>query len=688
MEGASRREALINAMRPGTSLRRQLFPEDVLLDDSYSRSSSPSPRPSPYLRPTSHIIPEPDTMLSSPRKFSYASVKEDPIQATPQSFASSLSSEELEEVEWIAWPCSQWCRTKGLCSHHSGGTHDDYIQSRLEGYARSNPRKLQKILQEIEKRHKAQKNGKLPTGAVVRVGKHRSDSGLEIWREKLRKVLAQPAVDDEVLVSSDDEEESDTYSVRNGELSTLEMLPNEIQDLIFSYTTVDHTADPYARPHTDLCSLSLVSKSLHAAALRVMYRHVSIPQSKSFTKFLRSLTEDESLGQFVQCLDFSHYSNIGFGRTRTTSTRTPFLTPTTIKECLDRLPQLQAFLVHEHIDDELDVNVFNKLFNLPQLQALDLLACSSKPFNVAITQACASESFGESPLPLKRLSLHECTTLQEPVFKALLPRLTQLTHLDVAHTLINDEALHSIPHTARITHLNLERCTRLTGAGVVRFLTTHPAVKDSIVYLNIMADASRHRLLTEDDLDRLLPALPRTARSLNIGGARINPSHVSALRKVATHVEELGLRGANLGMSADINRLFTSENNDNHQSAIHYLDLSDIKSVTQMSLSYSSDAITGLHTAPLEVIEVGGSVLEQLKRRSAKVKDPEWVVRELGRRGWYVRQPKPDTPVDNGARVWKEGANWWGARKVPVFAQDVSGMMGWAMFKNSPFPPS
>lgn len=622
-------------------------------------------------------------MRSSPRKFSYASVKEDPVQATPQSFASSLSSEELEEVEWIAWPCSQWCRTKGLCSHHSGGSHDDYIQTRLEGYARSNPRKLQKILQEIEKRHKAQRNGRLPTGAVVRVGKHRSDSGLEIWREKLRKVLAQPEADDEVIVSSDEEEESETSSQCDGELSRLEMLPHEIQDLIFSYTTVDHTADPYARPHTDLCSLSLVSKSLHAAALRVMYRHVSIPQSKSFTKFLRSLTEDESLGHFVKWLDFSHYSNIGFGRTRSTSARTPFLTPTTIKECLDRLPLLQAFLVHEHVDDELDVNVLNKLFELPHMQALDFTACGSKSFTQAFAEVCTSESWGNGPLPLRRLCLHECTTLQEPVFRALLPRLTNLTHLDVAHTLINDEALLSIPTTARITHLNLAKCTRLTGAGVVRFLTTHPAAKDSMVYLNVMADASRHRLLSKEDISRLLPVLPQTLRSLNVGGARVNPTHMPALRRLATHVEELGLNSADLGLSADINLLFKSENGDSHTSAIRYLDLTDVKSVTQMSLSYSSDALTGTHTEPLEVIEVGSAVFEELKRRTAKLKDPDWVVRELGRRGWFVRQPRGSASYNDGSRPWKMGARWWGMRKIPMVSQESGGFYGYFAFKRS-----
>ena len=430
-----------------------------------------------------------------------------------------------------------------------------------------------------------------------------------------------------------------------------------------------------------------------------MYRHVSIPQSKAFAKFLRSLVEDFSLGHMVQWLDFSHYSNMGFGRARSTSNRTPFLTPTTIKECLDRTPSLQAFLVHEHIDDELDVKVIAKLLRMPSMQALDFTACSSRGFTDSFTTVCtlmpwrdnSMISLGSFSHPLKRLSLHECTTLQKPVFEALLPRLANLTHLDLAHTLINDKALLSIPNSAQITHLNLERCTRLTGSAVVRFLTSHPAARGTMVYLNLSADSSRHRLLSEEDVSRLLSNLPPTIRSLNIGGARVNPTHVPALRKLSAHVEELGLKCANLGYATDITRIFGIEegNDGSHKSALRYIDLADISSVNQMR--YSTTPLTSTDTEPLEVIEVGSSVLEQLKKRNKSIKSPEWVVRELGRRGWYVRQPQyhysrtahQNVKVDDGSRPWKMGARWWGMRKIPMVEQEVGGMYGYFMFKRN-----
>ncbi|KIW96283.1 uncharacterized protein Z519_03352 [Cladophialophora bantiana CBS 173.52] len=664
-----------------------------------------------------HLIEPPEEMTTS-RKFSYASVKEETDDGLPQSFGSSLSSQDLEEVEWIAWPCSRWCKTKGLCSFHFNGSHEDHVRTRLEGYARSNPRKLEKILDELEKRRAAQKLFNLPFAKeITRVHPRPADFSLDVWREKVRDSIRlseefDRTTTDTAIVDDSDETLSQVSSITpHQRFSFLEAMPEEILELILSYVTVDHTADPYARPHVDLATCSLVSRTIQAAAVRVLYRHVSIPQSRAFAKLMRTLKTTPQLGELVQWLDFSHYSNMGFGSARSTRNQTPFLKPETLNACLDLMPNLQAFLVHEHVDEELDVNIISKLFNMPLMQALDFCACSSRPFAEAFTTVTTQLS---TPLTsLKRLSLHECTTLQEPVFEVLLPLLPNLTHLDVAHTLVNDKALLSIPSTATITHLNIERCTRLTGAGVIKFLTTHPAVRENVIYLNLAADASRHRLLAEDDVTRLLGALPSSLRSLNLGGAKVNPSHIPALRTLATHLEELGLRGANLSLSTDIMRLFRSpssapsEDEDHamdtdavaapeddssptstqsHHSTLRYLDITSVRSVTQLSLSYSPSSLMDKDTLPLEVIELGGDVLQEIKRRTAHVRDRgklEWVVKELGRRGWYVRQPLPGASVDNGARAWKMGARWWGMRKIPMVEQDVGGMYGYFMFKRS-----
>ncbi|KIW73752.1 hypothetical protein PV04_01845 [Phialophora macrospora] len=659
-----------------------------------------------------HIVSPPEDMSSASRKFSYASVKEQAGDGLPQSFESSLSSQDLEEVEWIAWPCSQWCRTKGLCSYHYAGSHEDHVQARLEGYARSNPRKLEKILDELEKRRAAQKLFNLPFAQEITQFHPRPASfSLEVWRERIRDSVRLGQGFDGTLEGTaiaDDSDETLSQASHEVPFSWLEAMPEEVLELILSYVTVDHTADPYARPHVDLASCSLVSKKIQGAAVRVLYRHVSIPQSRAFAKLMRTFKTTPQLGELVHWLDFSHYSNMGFGSARSTRNQTPFLKPETLKACLDLMPNLQAFLVHEHVDEELDKTIISTLFDMPFMQALDFCACSSRPFADAFTNVAASLS---SPLTsLKRLSLHECTTLQEPVFEALLPLLTNLTHLDVAHTLINDKALMSTPPTARITHLNLERCTHLTGAGVVKFLTTHPAVRENITYLNLAADASRHRLLREDDVATLLASLPSSLRSLNLNGAKVNASHIPDLRRLGTHLEELGLRGANLSLGSDIVRLFkpsssTSEGDTSaeeeddddatspsscpsppYHSTLRYLDLSLIPSVTQLSLSYSPASLLDQSTLPLEVIELGSDVLTEVKRRQGNIHGktkPDWVVKELGRRGWYVRQPSSEAALDDGWRAWKMGARWWGMRKVPVVEQNVGGMYGYFMFKRS-----
>ncbi|KAK5944285.1 hypothetical protein PMZ80_003566 [Knufia obscura] len=475
--------------------------------------------------------------------------------------------------------------------------------------------------------------------------------------------------------------------------TTIEDLPDEILDQIFDKIQLDVSShDNYLRPQADLFSSLLVSKAVHNAALRVLYKNVLIYRSKTFHKLVTTLEEDPLLGRLIQTLDFSHYSNMGYGRSRGQTSGTPYLTKENLKVVLGNTSGLKAFLVHEHLDDELDQGVLSSLFSIPTLRAVDFTSCSSGLFVDAFTKVWANAHSAQYT-QIRRLCLHECTTLKPGVFEAILPRLGQLTHLDLAHTQVNDTALLSIPATARLTHLNLERCTQITGSAVVRFLTQHPAASDSMVWLSLNADASRYRLLSAEDLDTLLPALPFSLRALNIGGSRITSQHVPALRLLATHLEELGLKGAKLSLSGDITQILSLPPDRNTKlekphlkTSLRYIDLTDITSVTQMSLSYSPISIKDTHSLPLEVIELGGPVLTEIARRNKNVKNPDWTVKELGRRGWYVRTPEgfpSNTQPDDGHRAWKMGARWWGMRKLPMVEQEVGGVYGYFMFKRN-----
>lgn len=87
---------------------------------------------------------------------------------------------------------------------------------------------------------------------------------------------------------------------------------------------------------------------------------------------------------------------------------------------------------------------------------------------------------------------------------------------------------------------------------------------------------------------------------------------------------------------------------------------------------------------PLQVIEFSDKLIAPLRERARNTRtSPDWTVRELGRRGWYVRDPAsmPEVMLDDGARSWKMGARWWGMRKIPVAVGDVGGLYGHYMFK-------
>jgi hypothetical protein len=355
------------------------------------------------------------------------------------------------------------------------------------------------------------------------------------------------------------------------------------------------------------------------------------------------------------------------------------LTNETLRQCLELTPYLREFLAQEYIDEDLDAHVLRKLiFGLERLQGLDFCACSSARFKAAF-ESILSEDWPET-LSISRLSLHRCINLPSAVFEKLLPRLSNLTHLDVAGTRITDEALMSIPHTAKITHLNLAKCKLLSSATVIDFLTNHPAVKN-LVYLSLAADWRSYELLDEDDVNRLIPVLPSTLRSLSLKGSKMNSSHIELLRPLTKHLEELSI-GRRL-KTEDINRLFLPDEDmeqlDWVPHTLKYLDLSDyLATMLNLSALFSNASLLSRHSAPLEVVEFADDAFTRLSRSSA-VTRAGWTATDLGSRAWLVR--KADGAWDSGCRDWKMGATFWGMRKVPVAVASVGGMYGSYMFK-------
>jgi hypothetical protein len=419
---------------------------------------------------------------------------------------------------------------------------------------------------------------------------------------------------------------------------------------------------------------------------------MTFPHSVIFSKALNHMAQYPALGTLVRRLDFSHFTSVGLGRTKQMNSEIQNLTSRTLLQCLDLLPNLKECLLQEHLEGDISAEVIRKLFmGLPNLRAVDFCGCSTQAFSVVFQEALVGGPALPMTLPnLKRLSLHECSTIPAPMFDHLLSRLINLTHLDLTHTQVNDSALACIPETARISHLSLSRCTRLRPCALVEFLTTHPSVNQSLVYLNLLTDPTRFRLLEETDVSALLPKLPDTLRSLNLGGAKVTSDHVPFLVPLAKHLEELGLSSADLSVT-DVNSLFGNYRNPatgeeiNTPSTLCYIDLAKVPQMTIGAIFNTSTCLLlSNQSYPLQVVEFSDKIITPLRERAKTQRvSVGWTVRDLGRRGWYVRDPAsvPHQPLDDGARYWKMGARWWGSRKIPMVVGDVGGLYGHYMFK-------
>ncbi|KAH7367320.1 leucine rich repeat domain-containing protein [Plectosphaerella cucumerina] len=475
----------------------------------------------------------------------------------------------------------------------------------------------------------------------------------------------------------------------------IEKLPIEILGSIIELLVLDvPPLNGATRRNVDLMSLLLTSRTMHGATLNALYRKITIPHSKVFRKFLTNISEHRALGTIVRRLDFSHFNNATLFATVSERRTTRNLTSETLLQCLALTPHLQEFLAMEHIDDDLDTDVLRKLLvGLPRLQAVDFAGCTSPSFKTAFSAALAAEL--PDTLPITRLSFHKCLTLPSTVFEEILPRLPGLTHLDLTQTKVTDKALLSIPHTARITHLNIAKCTLLTAEGVIKFLSTHPAVKHTLVYLSVATDARSSQLFTEEDVTALLPILPKTLRSLSLKGSQMTQAHIELLRPLTKYLEELAI-GRQIDIMGAAKLFLPAEKEEDQKekdadamdvdeepveeepSTLRYLDLSDLwgSELDLPTLFSKKCCLLHSESIPLEVIEVSEQSFKSLSRNKS-LHQIGWSLQEIGSRCWMVRIQKDG---DRGHRWWKMGADHWGMRKIPVARADVGGMYGSFMF--------
>ncbi|TPX10553.1 uncharacterized protein E0L32_008439 [Thyridium curvatum] len=465
----------------------------------------------------------------------------------------------------------------------------------------------------------------------------------------------------------------------------IEVLPIEILNNIIGFLELDIPPNGIERRNVDLMSCLLTSKTMHTATLNTLYTKVTIPHSRIFHKFLVNITAYPALGTIVRRLDFSHFNPSSLFSTARERLQTRNLTPDTLLQCLQLTPCLQEFMAQEYIDDELDINVLRKLFTgLDRIRALDFCGCSSTAFKSSFLELTSA------PLPetlmIERLSLHKCLTLPSSVLDAVLPRLKFLTHLDVAGTRLSNKALQSIPHTAKLTHLNLAKCNALSADNVIDFIQNHPAAKQ-LVFLSLASDARSHELLSASDVTTLIPLLPKTLKSLSLKGSKMNASHIDLLLPLTKHLEELAL-GRSLKLQ-DVDRLFIPDESKPVEEqvewvphTIKYLDLTDMwGNELDLTILYNVSCLLKRYTEPLEVIELADDAFKRLRKSPGAIGRAGWRISDLHVRSWLVRNHDPNEPMrDDGRRPWKMGAQYWGMRKVPVTVAEVGGMYGSFMF--------
>ncbi|KAF3905373.1 hypothetical protein ABW21_db0202414 [Orbilia brochopaga] len=450
-----------------------------------------------------------------------------------------------------------------------------------------------------------------------------------------------------------------------------EKLPVEIYDQIFAHLIPLEPPSDYKKRNGDLSAVLKTSRTLYAACLFTIFQHAYFPHSPVYSKFLAQITAHPALGNMVRRMDFSQYTSIGLGRTGRMNMEMQNLTAKTLTLGLQHTRNLREYLAQEALGPDIDAKVLEELFfNLPLLEAVDFCGASASRFKEAFTEVIHPWN---PRLPktfsIQRLSLHECTTLPTTVFNALLPRLPNLTHLDLSHTQVTDIALMSIPDTAKITHLSLSKCARLRGENVVTFLLDHPAVRNLQV-LNLHYDSSRYRLLSALDVEDLLPNLPKSLVSLNLTGASIASEHIGLILPLVSRLEELSLGHTELAIE-DINALFAPQ----WKSSLRYLDLTGVAAVTPNTLHYSTNPILAV-SGDLQVLELSEKNVTGCAKLQA-TKRLGWNERSYSRRSWLVRDHDKGDGQIEAHRPWKMGSTKWGNRKIACNWGEVGGIYGY-----------
>uniref|UniRef100_A0A060TB26 ARAD1D31372p n=1 Tax=Blastobotrys adeninivorans TaxID=409370 RepID=A0A060TB26_BLAAD len=421
-----------------------------------------------------------------------------------------------------------------------------------------------------------------------------------------------------------DEDEVDPVATAGG--PTLEMLPPEILTHILQYVLIssDSPAALYPDMTRDFARLLTTCHAFYNVGIPILYRHVSFPHPRAFDKFRHSI-ERTGYGNLVKVLDFSAFTSVGLGRTGKMMYEIQMVTSSTILRALELCPGLKEFLVAESVDMDIDVRVLNALDTMPYVDAVDFCGSTSSHVN-GFTNSLVHSSLvtGNNAIyHLTKVSFHGCAVIKPAVFDALLPKLVNLTRLDLTHTQVTPDALLSIPASAKITHLSVAKCVRLNSTGLVNFLTLHPATK-YLEWLNIMFESTKPVPLSKRDFQMVLEYLP-PLKYLNLHGLPVEPKH---LQHIASMPD---LQGLSLGYASltqqDLDSFLPQLTN------LRYLDLTGNPYINMWTVQDSSSVLNS--NPDIDIFEFSSEFIKKLWGINIPGFEMEY---GKARRGWIYRK--------------------------------------------------
>jgi hypothetical protein len=357
------------------------------------------------------------------------------------------------------------------------------------------------------------------------------------------------------------------------DFSPLLSLPLEILHRIIELVYYDgNTSSISSNLETFSKTMPLLSKTIHALLLRFLYKYAIFNRPHAFDKFLQNLITNPDIGLYIEFMDFLQFTSIGLGRTGRMNQEIQMVTAETIHTALCLTPNLIEFLALENIQDDMDVGVLDVLFNgLPHLQAMDFCGASSGNFARAFHELVVTVP----QLPhLFKLLFHDCSNLTPDTYSKVLPHCPHLRRLDLNHTSVTSLLLNEymLPQ-ARLTHLLLARCSKLTTRDLIQFLTRHPLVAQGLLrWLSLQTDSNVVSPLSDTYLLYTLRNLDAPRLSyLNLGGLLVDARHLELIRTKFPQLESLAILHAFAVEQHDINN-FLRDN-----IAIKYLDLTGCK---------------------------------------------------------------------------------------------------------------